>query len=78
MRMTHDTEADAIWIELRSGVHGAEGVDVASSMIASLDADGHIVGLEILNAHAHLSDAVLAESMPIEQLGSEAATTSPS
>ena len=68
MRMTYDAEADAVWIELRSGVHGAEGVSVAPSVIASLDADGHIVGLEILDARARLGDAVLAESVPIEQL----------
>ena len=68
MRMTYDAEADAVWIELRSGVHGAEGVDVAPSVVASLDADGHIVGLEILDARERLGDAVHAKSVPIEQL----------
>ena len=31
-------------------------------------ASGHIVGLEILDARARLGDAVLAKSVPIEQL----------
>ena len=74
--MTYDAEADAVWIELRSGIHGTEGVDVAPSVTASLDADGHIVGLEILDARERLGDAVHATSVPIEQLTPQAATTS--
>ena len=51
---------------------------MAPSVIASLDADDHIVGLEILDVRARLGDAVLAKSVPIEQLTPQAATTSPS
>ncbi len=76
MRMTYDAEADAVWIELCSGVHGAEGVDVGPGVIASLNTEGHIVGLEILDVRGRLGDAMLAESALIEQLAPEDATTS--
>ena len=58
-------------IQLREQVEpgdGAEGVDVAPDVVADLDINGHIIGLEILNASQQLGAAVLAESVPIEQL----------
>jgi uncharacterized protein YuzE len=43
-------------------------VDVAPDVVADLDINGHIIGLEILNASKQLGTAVFAESVPIEQL----------
>ena len=71
MRITYDARADALWIQLREHVgpgDGAEGVDVAPDVVADLDINGQIIGLEILNASKQLGAAVYAESVPIKQL----------
>ena len=71
MRITYDARADALWIQLREHVEpgdGAEGVDVAPNIVADLDINGQIIGLEILNASKQLGAAVYAESVPIKQL----------
>ena len=71
MRITYDARADALWIQLHEHVEpgdGAEGVDVAPDVVADLDINGHIVGLEIPNASKQLGAAVFAENVPIKQL----------
>ena len=42
-------------------------------MTVDLDAQGHVIGLEILDARERIGDAVLADSVPIEQLAPKAA-----
>ena len=68
MQITYDAEADALDILLHENVTAVEGVDVAPGVIAALDAAGRLVALEIIGARAALGDAVLADSVPIEQL----------
>ena len=68
MQITYDAEADALDILLHENVAAVEGIDVAPGVIAALDAAGRLVALEIIGARAALGDAVLADSVPIEQL----------
>ncbi len=65
MRITYDPEANAVYIELRRA-RASEGVDVEDGVTAALDADGHVVGLEILDARERLGANPLAVSL--EQL----------
>jgi uncharacterized protein YuzE len=54
MKITYDPEADAIYILL----HHAEikdSVDIEDGVLADLDSEGHIVGLEILDASHRLT-----------------------
>ena len=50
------------------GVIFSDDGDVAPDVVADLDINGQIIGLEILNASKQLGAAVNAESVPIEQL----------
>ena len=77
MQITYDAEADALDILLHENVAAVEGVDVAPGVIAALDAAGRLVALEIIGAHAALGDAVLADSVPIEQLALGKAAPAP-
>ena len=77
MQITYDAEADALDILLHENVAAVEGVDVAPGVIAALDAAGRLVALEIIGARATLGDAVLAESVLIEQLALGKASPAP-
>ena len=77
MQITYDAEADALDILLHENVAAVEGVDVAPGIIAALDAAGRLVALEIIGTHAALEDAVLADSVPIEQLALGKAAPAP-
>ena len=68
MQITYDAEADAMLITLRPEAAEVEGIDVAPDMIASLDMEGEMVALEVLDARKKMGDAVFAGSVPIEQL----------
>jgi uncharacterized protein YuzE len=67
MQVTYDAEGDVLYTRLDS-VPARDTLDIEAGVSAPLDANGHIVGLEILDARERLGDAVLAESVPIEQL----------
>jgi uncharacterized protein YuzE len=53
MRITCDPEADALYIALRD-VPAVDGLDIEDGVSVDLDVDGHIVGLEILDASERL------------------------
>ena len=72
MRITHDAEADALYIELRD-VPAKVGREITDGVTVDLDAQGHVIGLEILDARERIGDAVLADSVPVKQLASKAA-----
>lgn len=74
MRITYDPEADAVYIELRRA-RAVEGVDLEDGVTAALDADGHVVGLEILDARQRLGANPLAVSL--EQLSEARAGVAP-
>ena len=61
-----------MYIQFREAEWGGN-VEIEETVIADLDAAGHIIGLEILDARERFGDAVLAKSVPIEQLAPEAA-----
>jgi len=54
MRITYDEEADALWIELRKPRAGGYGEDVEEGLVLHKDADGRVVGLEVLHARERL------------------------
>lgn len=49
MRVTYDPEVDALYVTLRDGV-AEDSVDIEDGVTVELDADGHILGVEILDA----------------------------
>ena len=53
MIITYDREADALYIHLTE-TKPARGIDIEEGVTADLDAEGHLVGIEILDASARL------------------------
>lgn len=66
MRITYDPEGNVLYIELRSATP-ANSMDLEDGVTADLDTEGHIIGLEILDARERLGDKSLA-SISYEQL----------
>lgn len=54
MRITYDPEGDALYIELRR-VRAHDSVDIEEGVTADLDENGHIIGLEVLDASERLT-----------------------
>lgn len=69
---TYDPGVDALYIELRAG-KPEDSLDIEEGVMADLDAEGHIVGLELLDATERLGAASLAtvaiERLPISPAG---------
>ncbi len=59
MKIEYDPEADALYIQVRE-VEVADNVDIEDGVTVDLDADNHIVGLEILDASKRLSPSDLS------------------
>ena len=53
MIITYDREVDALYIQLRD-VKASHGVDFEDGVTIDVDAQGHIVGLELLDATERL------------------------
>lgn len=66
MRISYDAEVDALYIQLREG-SPATSVDLEEGVTADLDADGHVLGLEVLDARERLGDEGLT-SIAVERL----------
>ena len=58
MKIQYDPEVDALYIELRD-VYADHNVDIEEGVSVDLDVDGHIVGLEILDASERLKESLL-------------------
>ena len=73
MRIEYDKEVDALYIRLRD-VKPVHNMDVEEGVTVDLDGDGHIVGMEILDAAEKLGLESLLnvsiENMPLEQVPS--------
>jgi uncharacterized protein YuzE len=73
MRIEYDKEADALYIVLRD-VPASDSTDLEEGVTIDLDGDGHIVGLEVLDASERLGlEALLnmsIENMPLEKIPS--------
>ena len=54
MRIEYDREADALYIHLRQ-VPVEDNIDIEDGVMVDLDAEKHIVGIEILDASTRLS-----------------------
>ena len=59
MRIRYDEEADALYIKLQEGGYH-ESDEIKDGFILDYDADGNIIGIEILDASAHLAIADLS------------------
>ncbi len=71
MKIEYDREVDALYILLRE-VQPADTSDLEEGVTIDLDENGHIVGLEILDASERLGlDSLLSitnHNMPAEQV----------
>ena len=54
MKITYDPEADALYIALREA-RPADSMDVEEGVTADLDDEGHIIGLEVLDASKRMT-----------------------
>ena len=52
MKMTYDREADALYIRLREATEQVEVTQLSKDVACDIDAEGRVVGIEILNASA--------------------------
>ena len=74
MRIEYDNDVDALYIHLRD-VDPVDTADVEESVTVDLHEDGHIVGLEVLDAAERLGLESLLnvsiENMPLERIAAE-------
>ncbi|MGC2192644.1 MAG: DUF2283 domain-containing protein [Candidatus Dormiibacterota bacterium] len=70
MQIEHDTEADAIYITLSEGVY-AYGEDLDPERRVDYDAEGHAVGIELLNVSAGVELDNLPEQAKVAKLLAE-------
>ena len=61
MKITYDSEADALYIELRSDVPACDGIDIDTDVSADLDEDGLVIGFEILSASKRMTPEELSK-----------------
>ena len=66
MRITYDAEADVLYIELRRATP-EDSLDLEDGVTADLDANGHVIGLEFLDARQCLGSNALA-NVSLERL----------
>lgn len=59
MKIEYDKEADALYIHLRE-VPVDDNIDIEDGVTVDIDAQGHIVGIEILDASVRLSPEELS------------------
>jgi uncharacterized protein YuzE len=81
MKIWYDPEADALYIQLRE-VPAKDSLDVEEGVTVDLDQDGHIIGLEVLDASHRLSPEELTnihyENLLLRTEAEETATASAS
>ena len=73
MKIEYDREADALYIQFRP-VHPEDNIDIEEGVTVDVDKDGHIVGIEILDASERFGLEALfnltIENMPLEKVPS--------
>ena len=71
MKIEYDQEADALYIQFRD-VHPEDNIDVEDGVTVDMDGEGHIIGLEVLNAAKRFGLASLLkvsiENLPLEKM----------
>lgn len=58
MKITYDPEADALYIQLTSA-KAEDSLDIEEGVTVDLDGEGHIIGIELLDASERMSPAEL-------------------
>lgn len=74
MKISYDTQADAVYIQLREGQFVANK-EVAEGVILDMGEGGTVLGIEILEASTRLSSGDVARVevlMPLEQTAAPA------
>ena len=66
MRISYDPHADALYIQLRTATP-ADSLDLEDGVTADLDAEGHVVGLEVLDVTERLGPDALT-TVALERL----------
>jgi len=66
VKIEYDPEADALYIQIREA-HPDDNIDIEEGVTVDVDEDGHIVGVEILDASKRLSPSDLT-SITIQKL----------
>ena len=66
MKITYDPEVDARSIQLRAD-EVADSLHLEPGVTADLDADGHVAGIEVLDARERLGSEAIT-SISLEQL----------
>ncbi len=70
MRIEYDQEADALYVQFRD-VQPEDNVDVEEGVTVDVDGEGHIIGLEVLDAAKRFGLECLLkvsiESFPLEK-----------
>jgi uncharacterized protein YuzE len=71
LKIEYDREADALYIQIREAEVN-DNIDIEEGVTVDLDENGHIVGVEILDASKKLSlkDIVniTIENLPVEKI----------
>ncbi|HCX89176.1 MAG: DUF2283 domain-containing protein [Nitrospirae bacterium CG_4_10_14_3_um_filter_53_41] len=73
MKIEYDPEADALYIQLREA-YVDDNIDIEKGVTVDVDKEGHIIGVEILDASKKLSLEDIA-NISIETLPLGKATT---
>jgi uncharacterized protein YuzE len=60
MKMSYDPQVDAAYIRLAEGP-ATEGQEVAPGIVLDFDAEGRVLGIEVLHASKTLAPGALAE-----------------
>ncbi len=64
---TYDVDADALYINLRNG-QVARQIEVSSTVVADVAADGAPIGVEVLNASAGLAVEEIASRLALNEI----------
>jgi uncharacterized protein YuzE len=70
MKITYDSQVDALYIQLTE-VKPAKAMDIEEGVCVDVDKDGHIVGIEILDASERLGKEQL-HSVTLKDIAFEA------
>ncbi|HMH51100.1 MAG TPA: DUF2283 domain-containing protein [Candidatus Acidoferrum sp.] len=73
MKIEYDPEADALYIQVREA-DAADNIDIEDGVSVDVDAERHIVGLEILEASKRMTAADLS-SIVIHRFPLESTST---
>jgi len=69
MKLHYYPETDSLYIELQARP-GSEAKEIAPGLVADLDDDGHVVGLDIDQASKHLDLSTLETiDLPLAEAG---------